>query len=139
MWSSYDVFPITLSGIPAPYNMMIGNSYTKVEPKYWRNGWRYQFGIEHKLNEKWTIRAGFTYDTESAHNPEYNDFMVPTGTRRTYTIGASYRRKNVEYSLGYGYMYVSDKWINHSGANGERARFRDAYAHIISLGAKIDL
>ena len=131
MWNSYDKF-VVHTGLPAPLNV-VG------EDKCWRNGWRYQFGIEHKLNEKWTIRAGFTYDTESAHNPEYNDFMVPTGTRRTYTLGASYRRKNVEYSIGYGYMYVSDKWINHGGEKDERARFHSAYAHIISIGAKIDL
>ena len=140
MWNSYDKFVIR-TGLPSPLDV-VG------EDKYWRNGWRYQFGIEHKLNEKWTIRAGFTYDTESAHTPEYNDFMVPTGTRRTYTIGASYRRKNVEYSIGYGYMYVSDKTIYYKNSPAmpttdssgrQLARSRGCDAHIISLGAKIDL
>ena len=140
MWSAYDHLTVNVK-VPAAYQMMFGglSEYAMTEYKHWRNGWRYQFGIEHKLNAKWTIRAGFVYDTESAHDPQYNDFMVPTGTRRTYTVGASYRNKNVEYSIGYGYMYVSDKWIYNAGEKGENARSRGCDAHIISLGARIDL
>ena len=36
-------------------------------------------------------------------------------------------------------MDVSDTRINHSGANGEDAYTRGCDAHIISLGARIDL
>ncbi len=142
MWNSYDKLSIT-AHVPPPYNMFLGDERTVSELKYWRNGWRYQFGVEHRLNERWTIRAGFVYDTCSADNPEFNDYMVPTGTRRTYTIGASYRVKNVEYSLGYGYMYVSDKGINYdsptSPSGRQKSRARDCDAHIISIGARIDL
>ena len=144
MWNSYDQLTV-IAKVPAAYQMMFGglSEYALTEYKHWRNGWRYQFGIEHKLNDRWTIRAGFTYDTASANKADFNDYMVPTGTRRTYTIGASYRNKNVEYSLGYGWMYVSDKDINYasptSPSGRQRSRTRGCDAHIISLGARIDL
>lgn len=140
MWSSYDVLGINV-GVPAQYRPLLGGMsvYPYSENKNWRNGWRYNVGLEHKLNEKWTIRCGFTYDTCSSNDPATADFMVPTGTRRTYTVGASWRNKNVEYSFAYGYMYVSDKRIDHGDVNGNPAYTRDCDAHIISLGARIDL
>lgn len=145
MWSSYKDLTINVD-VPQPYQILFGgqSSFTYSEEKNWRNGWRYQFGVEHKINKRWTIRAGFIYDDCSSSDPAYADFMVPTGTRRTYTVGASYRVKNVEYSLGYGYMDVGDKRINSrsgklAGENGEDAYARGCDAHIISLGARIDL
>lgn len=140
MWSSYKDLTVNVV-VPQEYQMISGGQSVLPysEAKNWRDGWRYQFGIEHKVNERWTIRAGFVYDDCSADDPDYADFMVPTGTRRTYTIGVSYRVKNVEYSLGYGYMDVGDKRINRAGENGEDAYTRGCDAHIISIGARIDL
>jgi len=140
MWSSYDNLTINVA-VPEPFRPYLGGiaSYPYSEAKNWRNGWRYQFGVEHKINDKWTIRAGFVYDDCSSCDPDDADFMVPTGTRRTYTIGASCRVKNVEYSIGYGYMDVGDKRINRSGENYEDAFTRGCDAHIISIGARIDL
>lgn len=138
-WSSYDSLTIGFK-VPPHLRPLIGmDTYTRAEPKNWRDGWRYQLGIEHKVNDRWTLRAGFVYDQCSSNNADTADFMVPTGTRRTYTVGASCRVKNVEYSLGYGYMDVSDKRINKSGVHEEDAWTRGCDAHIISLGARIDL
>ncbi|EFB91728.1 outer membrane insertion signal domain protein [Pyramidobacter piscolens W5455] len=140
MWSSYKDLTIDVA-VPQPYQAMFGGltAYPYNEPKNWRDGWRYQFGVEHKINDKWTIRAGFVYDDCSSRDPDNADFMVPTGTRRTYTFGASCRVKNVEYSFGYGYMDVGDKRINRSGEKLEDASTRGCDAHIISIGARIDL
>ena len=138
-WSSYDSLTIGFKVPPHLKPMLHMDTLVSSETKKWRDGWRYQFGVEHKVNDKWTIRAGFVYDDCSANDPDTADFMVPTGTRRTYTVGASYRVKNVEYSLGYGYMDVGDKRINGDGEKGEDAYTRGCDAHIISLGARIDL
>ncbi len=140
MWSSYEDLTINVA-VPPPYRPYLGgiSNYPYYEEKNWRNGWRYQFGVEHKINDKWTIRAGFVYDDCSSCDPDDADFMVPTGTRRTYTVGASCRVKNVEYSLGYGYMDVGDKRINNAGENHEDAFTRGCDAHIVSIGARIDL
>ena len=129
MWSSYEDLTINVA-VPPPYRPYLGgiSNYPYYEEKNWRNGWRYQFGVEHKINDKC-----------SSCDPDDADFMVPTGTRRTYTVGASCRVKNVEYSLGYGYMDVGDKRINSAGENHEDAFTRGCDAHIVSIGARIDL
>ncbi len=145
-WSSYDRLRIDFA-VPLRFRSIFSgkDTYTRAEAKNWRDGWRYQFGIEHRLDDRWTLRAGFVYDQCSSNNADTADFMVPTGTRRTYTLGASYRVKNVEYSLGYGYMLISDKRINKAGAGENEEGYREdswsrsCYANIVSLGARIDL
>lgn len=140
MWSSYEDLTINLK-VPSAYSALFGglSSYPLSEEKHWRNGWRYQFGLEHQLNDRWTLRCGFVFDECSSNLSEYADYMVPTGIRRTYTIGASYRVKNVEYAFAYGYMTVDDKTIKGAGVNGEDSRTSNSDSHIISIGARIDL
>ncbi len=137
-WSSYDALTIDMK-LPSTLAMILGPNYVSSEAKNWTDGWRYQFGIEHKLNERWTVRAGFVYDECSSENPATADFMVPTGIRRTYTVGASYRVKKVEYSFGYGYMDVGDKFLEHGGADDEPAYVKHCDSHIIALGVRIDI
>ncbi len=138
-WSSYDELTINMK-LPSTLAVILGSDYYPLsEAKNWTDGWRYQFGIEHKLNERWTIRAGFVYDECSSKNPNTADYMVPTGERRTYTVGASYRVKKVEYSLGYGYMTVGDKRINGAGEKGEDSYVRNCDSHIVALGVRIDI
>ena len=136
-WSSYDKLAIAMR-VPSAYQALFGTTLNSVEYKYWSDGWRYQFGIERRINDRWSVRCGFVWDECSSELADYADYMVPTGTRRTYTVGASYRVKNVEYSFGYGYMTVGGKWINSSGANGENSRSRGCDSHIISIGARVD-
>ncbi|MGI6075418.1 MAG: OmpP1/FadL family transporter [Pyramidobacter sp.] len=139
-WSSYDKLSIDFA-VPLRFRPIFSgkDTYTRAEAKNWRDGWRYQFGVEHRLDDRWTLRAGFVYDQCSSNNADTADFMVPTGTRRTYTLGASCRVKNVEYTLGYGYMLISDKRINKAGEKQEDSWSRSCYANIVSLGARIDL
>ena len=137
-WSSYEDLTMKFK-TPAAFQTVLGPSFTSTTPKYWENGWRYQFGIEHRLNQRWTLRAGFVYDDCSSDNPKYADYMVPTGVRRTYSVGASYRNRNVEYSLGFGYMSVGSKDIWASGANGEDSRLGSTYSTIVSAGVRVDL
>ena len=56
------------------------------DPKNWEDVWRYQVGIEHKLNDTWSIMGGYAYDN-SPMPDETMDFAVPTGDRQTISIG----------------------------------------------------
>ncbi len=133
-WSSYDRLYIALWDIS-----FMNGTYALDSEKNWDDGWRYQVGIEHKLNDRWTIRAGYCYDASVVPDSTV-DFMVPTGTRQTYSVGASYRVNNVEYSLGYGYMDIGDRTVLNAGeTSGSYAKVQDCYAHIIALGCRIDL
>ena len=143
-WSSYDTLSILFRSFP----LTGGDPHRNDEPKKWQDGWRYQFGIEHQLNKRWTVRAGYTYDSLLACDEEnkYTDFMVPTGKRQTFTVGCSYRNKNIEYSLGYGYMIIDDKVIRHPAGTEDPYNAGPTYAtsnnndaHIVALGIRVDM
>lgn len=106
-------------------------------PKNWEDGWRYAIGVEHKLSDKYTLMAGFAYDESSI---PYNggDFMVPTGNRKTYSIGARYNDKDQTLAIALGWMDVGDLQFKFRGgdynsATDGRAHTHDSYTKIIGI------
>lgn len=103
-------------------------------PKNWEDGWRYAIGVEHKLSDKYTLMAGFAYD-ESSIPYDGGDFMVPTGNRKTYSIGARYNDKDQTVALALGWMDVGDlrfAFRDSGGVNGH-AHTHDSYTKIIGI------
>ena len=127
-WDTYKNLNIMLSGtngvMDGPQN----------SPKNWEDGWRYAIGVEHKLSDKYTLLAGFAYDESSI---PYNggDFIVPTGNRKTYSIGARYNDKDQTVALALGWMDVGD--LSFAFREGEnitgRAHTHDSYTKIIGI------
>lgn len=99
-WDTYKNLDIMLSGTGG-MDGLVSN------PKNWEDGWRYAIGIEHKLSDKYTLMAGFAYD-ESSIPYDGGDFMVPTGDRKTYSIGARYNDKDQTLAIALGWMDVGD-------------------------------
>ena len=133
-WDTYKNLDITLSNT----SYMDGTLYN---PKNWEDGWRYAIGIEHKLSDKYTVMAGYAYDESSI---PYNggDFMVPTGNRRTYSIGARYNDKDQTVALALGWMDVGDLQFNFRDSDptsdklypeGRRAHTHDSFTKIIGI------
>lgn len=106
-------------------------------PKNWEDGWRYAIGVEHKLSDKYTVMAGFAYD-ESSIPYDGGDFMVPTGNRKTYSIGARYNDKDQILAIALGWMDVGDLQFKFRGgdynsATDGRAHTHDSYTKIIGI------
>lgn len=106
-------------------------------PKNWEDGWRYAIGVEHKLSDKYTVMAGFAYD-ESSIPYDGGDFMVPTGDRKTYSIGARYNDKDQTLAIALGWMDVGDLQFKFRGgdynsATDGRAHTHDSYTKIIGI------
>ena len=129
-WSRFDKFPISFNDNPAAPN-----------PKNWKDGWRYAIGIEHKLSDKYSLLAGAAYD-ESAIPDYYEDgdtlgadFMVPTGTRTTFTIGTQYHDEKQTVALTIGYMKVGDLHIGpeHTTHLYDKAHMYDSYTKLVSI------
>ena len=87
-WSTYDALNITFD------DKFLGQSGSYSQ-KNWSNGWRYALGVEHKLSDKYTIMGGYAYD-ESVIPFDGADFIVPTGARRTYSLGFQYHDKKTD-------------------------------------------
>ena len=100
-WSTYDALNISLSNPSVP-DVLPSNVDSA---KNWESGWRYAIGLEHNLSDKYTVMAGFAFD-ESSIPHDGGDFMVPTGLRRTYSIGARYNDKKQTVAVALGWMDV---------------------------------
>lgn len=128
-WDTYKNLDITLSNTTGGLL-----DRTLENPKNWEDGWRYAIGVEHKLSDKYTLMAGFAYDESSI---PYNggDFMVPTGNRKTYSIGARYNDKDQTLAIALGWMDVGD--LSFAFREGEnitgRAHTHDSYTKIIGI------
>lgn len=132
-WDTYKNLDITLSNTTGGLL-----DRTLENPKNWEDGWRYAIGVEHKLSDKYTLMAGFAYDESSI---PYNggDFMVPTGNRKTYSIGARYNDKDQTVALALGWMDVGDLRFaftdaaDKDGYKGRHAHTHDSFTKIIGI------
>lgn len=131
-WDSYKNLDIMVSGTD---NLMFDGLHES--PKNWEDGWRYAIGVEHKLSDKYTVMAGYAYDESSI---PYNggDFIVPTGNRKTYSIGARYNDKDQTLAIALGWMDVGDLQFKFrsegdTAANGGRAHTHDSFTKIIGI------
>lgn len=126
-WDTYKNLDIMLSGTGG-MDGLVSN------PKNWEDGWRYAIGVEHKLSDKYTLMAGFAYD-ESSIPYDGGDFMVPTGNRKTYSIGARYNDKDQTVALALGWMDVGD--LNFAFRENEKitghAHTHDSFTKIIGI------
>lgn len=131
-WDTYKNLNIMLS------NVGYGFDGPQNNPKNWEDGWRYAIGIEHKLSDKYTVMAGYAYD-ESSIPYHGGDFMVPTGNRRTYSIGARYNDKDQTVALALGWMDVGDLRFaftdaaDKDGYKGRYAHTHDSFTKIIGI------
>lgn len=127
-WDTYKNLNIMLS------NVGYGFDGPQNNPKNWEDGWRYAIGVEHKLSDKYTLMAGFAYD-ESSIPYDGGDFMVPTGNRKTYSIGARYNDKDQTVALALGWMDVGD--LNFAFRENEKitghAHTHDSFTKIIGI------
>lgn len=131
-WDTYENLNIMLS------NVGYGFDGPQNNPKNWEDGWRYAIGVEHKLSDKYTLMAGFAYDESSI---PYNggDFIVPTGNRKTYSIGARYNDKDQTLAIALGWMDVGDLRFaftdaaDKDGYKGRHAHTHDSFTKIIGI------
>lgn len=121
-WSTYDALNIDIEGLG-----------TIASPKNWSNGWRYALGVEHKLSDKYTIMGGYAYD-ESVIPFDGADFIVPTGARRTYSLGFQYHDKKQTLAMTLGFIDIDGLSIKgHMGDTYNTARSHDNYAKVVGI------
>ena len=128
-WSTYDALNISLSNpsVPGVLPSDVNSA------KNWESGWRYAIGLEHNFSDKYAAMAGFAFDESSI---PYNggDFMVPTGLRRTYSIGARYNDKKQIVAVALGWMDVGNlDFAGHATDAYKSAHAYDSFTKIASI------
>ena len=128
-WSTYDALNISLSNPSVP-----GVLPSNVDSaKNWESGWRYAIGLEHNLSDKYAVMVGFAFD-ESSIPYDGGDFMVPTGLRRTYSIGARYNDKKQTVAVALGWMDVGNlDFAGHATDAYKSAHAYDSFTKIASI------
>lgn len=125
-WSTYDALNVY-------FDKPVFGKPNALSDKNWENGWRYAIGLEHNLSDKYTVMAGFAFDESSIPN-DGGDFMVPTGLRRTYSIGARYNDKKQTVAVALGWMDVGNlDFAGHATDAYKSAHAYDSFTKIASI------
>lgn len=125
-WSTYDALNVY-------FDQPVFGKPNVLSDKNWENGWRYAIGLEHNLSDKYTVMAGFAFD-ESSIPYDGGDFMVPTGLRRTYSIGARYNDKKQTVAVALGWMDVGNlDFAGHATDAYKSAHAYDSFTKIASI------
>ena len=125
-WSTYDALNVY-------FDKPVFGKPNALSAKNWSNGWRYAIGLEHNFSDKYAAMAGFAFDEASI---PYNggDFMVPTGLRRTYSIGARYNDKKQTVAVALGWMDVGNlDFAGHATDAYKSAHAYDSFTKIASI------
>ena len=118
-WSTYDALNVY-------FDKPVFNQPNALSDKNWESGWRYAIGLEHNLSDKYAVMAGFAFD-ESSIPCDGGDFMVPTGLRRTYSIGARYNDKKQTVAVALGWMDVGT--LDFAGHPDKGDAYKSAHAY----------
>lgn len=125
-WSTYDALNVY-------FDKPVFGQTAALSDKNWENGWRYAIGLEHNLSDKYAVMAGFAFD-ESSIPYDGGDFMVPTGLRRTYSIGARYNDKKQTVAVALGWMDVGSlDFAGHATDAYKSAHAYDSFTKIASI------
>ncbi|ODS10803.1 outer membrane protein transport protein [Vibrio scophthalmi] len=88
-WAAFDKIEFKNAGIP--------------EKEYgWQDGWHYAIGGTYYLNNDWTVRAGYMYDTSA--QDKITSISVPDSDRQWFSTGFTYHidsSSNVDFGFTY--------------------------------------
>jgi long-chain fatty acid transport protein len=113
-------------------DMYFNSGAVSKDPKNWKDGWRYAIGVEHKLSDKYSLLGGIAYDESGIPDYEGADYMVPTGTRTTFTIGTQYHDEKQTVAFTLGWMKVGDLHMEDSEFY-TNAHMYDSYTKMFSI------
>lgn len=129
-WSDFDKIEVkTTTGVPI----------SSIEQNY-QNTWAFSAGFDYKLNDAWTMRAGYQFD-ETPTTDEYRTSRTPDGDRHWFSLGGTYNW-NDQWSFDFAgtYIDIAKEEINlarNIPANPSNMR-ADSEGHVIILGAGVN-
>ena len=126
-WRLYDDLQIDLHG-----QMLPGVNKLQSDKK-WHDTWRLSFGGDYKLDEEWTLRAGYTWD-QSPINGRFVDYLVPGDNRHILALGLGWAKDAWSVEASYFFELVDDFDVKGRPRNGVYdGKFLGASAHAVAL------
>lgn len=90
-WSCFDKLDAKING-----------TTTTLNDYNWQDAWHYAIGGTYYMNNQWTLRAGYMYDTSA--QDETTSVSVPDSDRQWFSAGATYeidQQSNIDIGLTY--------------------------------------
>ncbi len=85
----------------------------------WKNTLFGSVGMDYKMSEQWTWRAGVAYDQTPTRDFS-RDPRIPDGARKWISLGATYSpNRNLDFNIGYTHLFVNDGDVNDMSATGD--------------------
>ncbi|MEG6501773.1 MULTISPECIES: OmpP1/FadL family transporter [unclassified Desulfovibrio] len=108
-WSTYNAL-----------NINMGDDYSAINNKEWRDGWNFNASVEYKPLDWWALRAGFAYETPVV-NESYSDYMMPTNGRTMMSLGTGFTWENWTVDLTYAHLWINPVDYDHTETSGIRS------------------
>ncbi|EEX91775.1 long-chain fatty acid transport protein [Vibrio orientalis CIP 102891 = ATCC 33934] len=110
-WSSMDT--IDFENLDPSQSQLGAASSTYQKDYKWQDGWRYAIGGTYYLNNDWTLRTGYMYDTSAQDS--LTSISVPDSDRQWFSAGFTYHidsASNIDF--GFTYLMGKDTDVNES-------------------------
>jgi long-chain fatty acid transport protein len=105
-------------------------------PKNWKDVWRFGAGIEYDVLDWLALRAGFARALSPMTEP-YQDYLAPSSSRNTYSLGAGFKQNAWTFDLAYAFIDVKGRSFHDSpppdGTGTLNSRSRGTGTHVFSL------
>ena len=88
---------------------------TALSEYQWQDGWHYAIGGTYFLNDAWTLRAGYMYDT--AAQDKLTSISVPDSDRQWFSAGFSYAFEK-QHTVDFGFTYLLGEDVDVNEGNG---------------------
>ncbi|MDX2321548.1 MAG: outer membrane protein transport protein [Moritella sp.] len=85
----------------------------------WDDVWHYAIGTEYALNNGWTLKAGFSYETSPQDDPTKQWVDLPAGEQYRYALGASTLWGNRTVDVFYEYADLGSVDMTRAGVQGQ--------------------
>jgi long-chain fatty acid transport protein len=95
------------------FDKLEGETSGTINTYEWQNGMHYSLGGTYYLNQDWTVRAGYMYDTSA--QDEITSVSVPDSDRQWFSAGFTYHitpKSNIDF--GFTYLLGDDVKVSES-------------------------
>ncbi len=118
----------------------LGAAFDAPKAKDWSDTNTYRIGVTHKLDNQWTLMAGYAYDKTPAPKNTVG-FELPDSDAHIYSIGARYQYSD-DLNIGFGLLYDKKETLKlkpsdgNTGTGLDTAKFEDAAAILLTVGVQ---
>lgn len=145
-WSAYKEldfdYDTTLSTVdldgPGPFPSSYA-AFDASRARDWRDSNTFRIGVTHKMDDKWTLMAGYAYDKTPV--PESTvAFELPDSDAQIFSVGARYQYSD-KLNIGFGLLYDKKDSLKITRGNDpfdsvDNSEFEDASAVLLTVGAQ---